>query len=122
MSAEPSPVDPRARALARQALAVTAAVYIGYGLLGLLPLPADARYLALVAAFSRAVLGSSVLAIRLLPALAGALMVLLTADMVSELGGGLLAQVVAAVAIAFGPVFIGTSGLLTMDVFDIARK
>ena len=51
MSAEPSPVDPRARAIARQALAVTAAVYIGYGLLGLLPLPADARYLALVAAF-----------------------------------------------------------------------
>jgi len=46
------------------------------------------------------------------------LMVLLTANMVAELGGGLLAQVLAAVAIAFGPVFIGTSGLLTMDVFD----
>jgi len=75
-------------------------------------------FVALVAAFSRAALGSSVLAIRLLPALAGALMVLLTANMVAELGGGLLAQVLAAVAIAFGPVFIGTSGLLTMDVFD----
>jgi membrane protease YdiL (CAAX protease family) len=44
-------VDPRARAIARQALGVTAAVYVGYGLMGLLPLPADLRYLALVAAF-----------------------------------------------------------------------
>ncbi len=75
-------------------------------------------FVALVAAFSRAVLGSSVLAIRLLPALAGVVMVLLTADLVAELGGGLLAQVLAAVAIAFCPVFIGTSGLLTMDIFD----
>ncbi len=75
-------------------------------------------FVALVAGFSRAVLGSSVLAMRLLPALAGACMVLLTADMVAELGGGLLAQVLAAVAIALGPVFIGSSGLLTMDIFD----
>lgn len=44
-------MDPRARAIARQALAVTAAVYLGYGLLGLLPVPADLRYLALVAVF-----------------------------------------------------------------------
>jgi membrane protease YdiL (CAAX protease family) len=42
-------VDPRS--IARQALAVTAAVYVGYGLLGLLPLPGDVRYLGLVAAF-----------------------------------------------------------------------
>jgi len=75
-------------------------------------------FVVLVAAFSRAVLGSSVLAIRLLPALAGALMVLLTANMVAELGGGLLAQVLAAVSIAIGPIFIGSSGLLTMDIFD----
>src|ERR1700690_277404 len=77
-----------------------------------------APFVALVAVFSRAVLGSSVLAIRLLPALAGALMVLLTANMVAELGGGLFAQVLAAVSIAIGPVFIGSSGLLTMDIFD----
>jgi 4-amino-4-deoxy-L-arabinose transferase-like glycosyltransferase len=75
-------------------------------------------FVALVAAFSRALLGSSVLAIRLLPALAGALIVVLTADMVAELGGGLLAQILAAVSIAFGPFFIGSSGLLTMDTFD----
>jgi hypothetical protein len=75
-------------------------------------------FVALVAAFSRAVLGSSVLALRLLPALAGALIVLLTADMVAQLGGGVLAQGLAAVSIALGPVFIGSSGLLTMDPFD----
>jgi len=73
---------------------------------------------ALVAALSRTVLGSSVLAMRLGPALAGAWMVVLTADMVAELGGGLLAQVLAAVSIAVGPIFIGSSGLLTMDIFD----
>jgi 4-amino-4-deoxy-L-arabinose transferase-like glycosyltransferase len=75
-------------------------------------------FVALAAAFSRAVFGSSVLAIRLLPAVASASMVLLTAGLVAQLGGGLLAQALAAVSIAFGPVFIGSSGLLTMDPFD----
>lgn len=41
----------RGRAVAAQALGVTAAVYGGYLVLGLVPLPADLRYLALVAAF-----------------------------------------------------------------------
>jgi len=43
--------DEPAPQLARQAIVVTAAVYLGYGLLGLLPVPADVRYLALVGAF-----------------------------------------------------------------------
>ncbi len=73
---------------------------------------------ALAAAFSRAAFGSSVLAIRLLPALAGALIVVLTADMVAVLGGGPAVQALAAITIALGPVFIGSSGLLTMDPFD----
>jgi 4-amino-4-deoxy-L-arabinose transferase-like glycosyltransferase len=75
-------------------------------------------FVAWVAAFERVLFGDSVVAIRLLPALAGALMILLTADMVSLLGGGLLAQVLAALAIAMGPVFIGSTGLLSMDPFD----
>ena len=37
--------------LARQAILVTAAVYLGYLLLGALPIPGDIRYLALVGAF-----------------------------------------------------------------------
>ena len=75
-------------------------------------------FVALASAFSRAVFGSSVVAIRLLPALAGALIVVLAGGIVAQLGGGLLAQALAAFAIALGPVFIGSSGLMTMDPFD----
>ncbi len=73
---------------------------------------------ALTTAAARLVLGESVAAIRLLPALAGALIVLLTADMVAVLGGGKLAQVLAAIAVGLGPIFIGSSGLMSMDPFD----
>ena len=75
-------------------------------------------FVAWVAALVHATIGDSVFALRLLPALAGALMVLLVADMVAQMGGGLEAQVLAAFAIALGPVFIGSSGLLSMDPFD----
>jgi 4-amino-4-deoxy-L-arabinose transferase-like glycosyltransferase len=75
-------------------------------------------FVAFVAAFERAIFGATPLAIRLLPALAGVAIVLLTADMVAMLGGGLAAQALAAIAIAVGPTFIGSSGLLTMDIFD----
>ncbi len=75
-------------------------------------------FVAVAVAVERFLLGSSLVALRLLPALAGVLIVLLTADMVAVFGGGLLAQVLAAFAIALGPVFIGSSGLMSMDPFD----
>jgi hypothetical protein len=75
-------------------------------------------FVALATGFARAVLGSSVLAIRLLPAISGATLVLITAAMVVELGGGLLAQCLAAITVALGPVFLGSSGLMSMDPFD----
>ncbi|MGE5072239.1 MAG: ArnT family glycosyltransferase [Anaerolineae bacterium] len=75
-------------------------------------------FVALVAAFSKFLFGTSVLGLRLLPAVAGAAMVLLVADMVAELGGGLPAQLLAGLAIALGPVFIGSSGILSMEPFD----
>lgn len=75
-------------------------------------------FVALAAAFTRAVIGVSVLAVRLLPALAQASIVLLTAGMVAMLGGGLPAQALAAIAVAVGPTFLGSSGLLSMDPFD----
>jgi 4-amino-4-deoxy-L-arabinose transferase-like glycosyltransferase len=75
-------------------------------------------FVALAAAFSRMLFGTSALAIRLLPALAGALIVLITAALAAELGGSLAARALAAMAVALGPVFLSTSGLLTMDVFD----
>jgi len=75
-------------------------------------------FVALVAGVSRAIFGETALAIRLLPALAGVIIVLLTANIAAVLGGGLAAQTLAALAIALGPVFMGSSGLLTMDPFD----
>src|SRR5574341_2154482 len=75
-------------------------------------------FVALVAGFSRLAFGPSVPALRLFPALAGALIVLITGALVAELGGGLATQCLAAMAVALGPAFLGTSGLLTMDVFD----
>jgi dolichyl-phosphate-mannose-protein mannosyltransferase len=75
-------------------------------------------FVALAAGFSRALFGASPLAIRLLPALAGALIVLITAELAAELGAGLAARALAAMAVALGPIFLAASGLLTMDVFD----
>ncbi len=75
-------------------------------------------FVALATAFARVVFGSSVVGIRLLPAIAGVAIVLLTAAMVAELGGGLLAQCLAAMAAALAPIFLGSSGLMTMDPFD----
>jgi len=49
-------------------------------------------FVALVAAFSRAVVGETAFAIRLLSALAGAIIVLLTANITAVMGGGLAAQ------------------------------
>jgi len=75
-------------------------------------------FVALVAGVSKAVLGDSVLAIRLLPAIAGVIMILLGANMAATLGGGPGAQVLAALAVGLAPIFIGSSGILTMDPFD----
>ena len=75
-------------------------------------------FVALAAAFSRGIFGDSVFAIRLLPGLAAAVVVILTANMAAILGGGWATQALAAVAVALAPVFMGSSGLLTMDPFD----
>jgi 4-amino-4-deoxy-L-arabinose transferase-like glycosyltransferase len=75
-------------------------------------------FVALVAWLARMLFGDSLVGVRLFPALAGVLIILLTGDMVALLGGGLAAQVLAAIAIAVNPAFLGSSGLLTMDPFD----
>src|SRR3954467_5998156 len=55
--------------------------------------------IALIAWFARHVFGSSLLGLRLLPAVAGATMVWLTGKLARELGGGRFAQALAALAI-----------------------
>jgi hypothetical protein len=84
--------------------------------LGYLDVPPLVAWLT---ALSRAMLGSSVVAIRLLAAIAGVLYVLITASITAELGGNRAAQGLAAVCVALGPVFLGTSGLMGVDTYSM---
>lgn len=73
---------------------------------------------ALLTALVRATLGDSTLALRLLPALAGAAVVVLAGLMARELGGGRLAQALAALAVLVAPNFLAFGTFLSMDAFD----
>src|SRR5215203_513070 len=74
-------------------------------------------FVALVTAFVRATLGDSLLALRLLPALAGAAVVL-AGLMARELGGGRFAQGLAALAVLVAPNFVVFGTFISMDAFD----
>lgn len=76
-------------------------------------------FIALVAALSRALLGDSLLAIRLLPALAGSATVYLTAWMARELGGGRFAQALAGLVLLTAPLFRITANMLSPIPFDL---
>src|SRR5215207_1950879 len=75
-------------------------------------------FIALVTAFARATLGDSLLALRLLPALAGAVVVVLAGLMARELGGGTFAQGLAALAVLVAPNFLVFGTFISMDAFD----
>jgi hypothetical protein len=68
---------------------------------------------------SRAVLGDSLLAIRFLPAVAGAVTVYLTGLIARELGGGRSAQLLAALAAFAAPVFLRLNHFFSMNAFDL---
>ena len=74
--------------------------------------------IALLTKFVRLVLGDSLPAIRLLPALAGVGTVLLTGLLARELGGGRFAQGMAALATLVAPGFLATDNLLSMNAFE----
>jgi hypothetical protein len=74
--------------------------------------------IAAIAALERGLFGDSLFAIRLLPALSGAVLVFLTGWMAGAPGGGRTAQVTAAVATAIAPVYAAFAGLLTMIAFE----
>ena len=67
----------------------------------------------------RALFGDSLIAIRLLPALAGAATVFITGRIARELGGGHFAQALAALAALIAPVFLGSDHFYSMNTFDI---
>ncbi|MGB8521780.1 MAG: glycosyltransferase family 39 protein [Candidatus Acidiferrales bacterium] len=74
--------------------------------------------IALIAWFARHAFGNSLFAVRLLPALAGAAVVFLTGWIACELGGGLFAQFVAALAILFAPAYLAFDSFLSMNAFE----
>src|ERR671915_1564128 len=75
-------------------------------------------FMALATALARAALGDSLLALGLLPALAGAAVVVLAGLMARELGGGRFAQGIAALAVLVAPNFLVFGTFLSMDAFD----
>ncbi|MBI2953283.1 MAG: glycosyltransferase family 39 protein [Chloroflexi bacterium] len=83
--------------------------------LGYVDFPAFIAYLT---AFVRWLLGESLFSLRFFPAVAGALIVLLTGLMARALGGGRFAQAMASMAALFSGMFLGVNSLLSMDTFD----
>jgi hypothetical protein len=72
-----------------------------------------------VLAMVKAILGDSILAVRLVPALLGALLVLLAGELARALGGGRYARVLAAVSVAAVPQYLGQAGYYSMNSFDL---
>lgn len=71
-----------------------------------------------LAALIRVTVGDSLVAIHVIPALACALIIVVTGLMARELGGGWVAQFVAGVAALFTLGFIATGSIFSMDVLD----
>jgi hypothetical protein len=73
----------------------------------------------LILAVVRALAGESLVAIRLLPALAGAATVFMTGRIARALGGGRFAQAMAACAALLAPVVLAESHYYSMNAFDL---
>jgi hypothetical protein len=71
-----------------------------------------------IAWFSRVVLGDSPLGVRLLPILAGGVVVWLTGKLAREMGGGRFAQGISALAVVVVPIYLVGHQWLTDNVFE----
>ncbi len=74
---------------------------------------------ALAARIGSSVFGNSILAVRLIPAFAGAALVLIMAAMARRLGGGTFAAGIAALAMFTAPAFLGIFSQLNIPLFEI---
>jgi 4-amino-4-deoxy-L-arabinose transferase-like glycosyltransferase len=72
-----------------------------------------------ILALVRALLGDSLVAIRLLPVAIGALVLWLAARMAREMGGGAFAQALAAAAVLVSGVHLALGSIYTVNVFDL---
>ncbi len=71
-----------------------------------------------IAWIARHAFGDSLLGLRLLPAIAGALLVWLAGMLAREMGGGRFAQALAALAVAVTPIYLVLHHWLTMNAFE----
>ncbi len=76
-------------------------------------------FAVMVLAAARAILGDSIPAIRLLPAIVGALTVFLVGIIARRLGGGRFAQVLAMTAALIAPFYLALDQYYSMNAFDI---
>ncbi|HEX9942445.1 MAG TPA: glycosyltransferase family 39 protein [Thermoanaerobaculia bacterium] len=76
-------------------------------------------FVALVARLVTAACGDSLAALRLVAALTGAAVVYLAGRIARELGGGLLAQGLAALCALIAPVYLSLFHIFTMNCFDV---
>jgi hypothetical protein len=74
--------------------------------------------IAFVTWLARHLFGESLLGLRLLPALAGAATVWLTGKLAREMGGGVFAQALAALAVIAAPIYLLLHHWLTMNAFE----
>jgi len=75
-------------------------------------------FVALMAAITHRLLGDSLFALRLFPAVAGAGIVVLTGLLAGELGGNRFAKGLAALSVLVVPNYLGIHGFFSMNVFD----
>jgi hypothetical protein len=74
--------------------------------------------IALAAWLARHLFGHSIVGLRIFPVLAGAAVVFLTGIFTRELGGGRLAQLLAAVSLLFAPAFLAFDSFFSMNAFE----
>ena len=86
--------------------------HLGWGYVDFPPL------VAFIGAAVRAVLGISPLGLRLLPAIAGALVIVLAGLMAQELGAGRFGQALAALACLLAPMLLAIDSFFSMNPFD----
>lgn len=76
-------------------------------------------FCAFLLAVNRAILGDSLVALRFLPALAGAGLIFLTGLLARELGGNRFAQLTGATAALITPLFLAIFNFYSMNAFDL---